>query len=366
MTLSPQQRYERDLARPEFQHDAAQAHAVALLQSLYERLLLREQNERRAAVRLRRLLGARTAPERGLYLWGGVGRGKTWLMDAFYESLPFPYKLRIHFHRFMQRVHHELNELAGEKNPLELVADRLAAEARVICFDEFFVSDIADAMLLGGLMQALFDRGISLVATSNIEPSGLYRDGLQRARFLPAVALIERHTEVVNVDSGVDYRFRTLEQASLYHQPLDAAAAAALADNFRRLANGAEGAARRLDINHRPVAALRVVEGIAWFDFDELCRQPRSASDFIEIAREFHTVLLQAVPVMGVDDGDAARRFINLVDEFYDRHVKLLVSAAAAPEALYTGTRLSFEFERTVSRLREMQSLDYLALEHRP
>jgi len=364
--MTPLQRYQHDLARPDFMADQAQAHAVAMLQDLYDRLLSREEAERGFGSRLRRLLGAQQIPERGLYFWGGVGRGKTYLVDTFFESLPFERKLRVHFHRFMQRVHQELTALAGEKNPLELVADRIASEARVICFDEFFVSDIADAMLLGGLMEALFQRGVSLVATSNIVPKELYKDGLQRARFLPAIDLIEQHTLVVNVDSGVDYRLRTLEQAELWHHPLDAAAEVALQHNFSALANGAPVAEAVIDINHRLVTLRGSVEGIAWVHFDEVCRKPRSASDFIELGRVFQTVLLEGVPILNSDSEDAARRFINLVDEFYDRSVKLIITAESAPEQLYQGSRLSFEYQRTLSRLLEMQSREYLAREHRP
>lgn len=366
VVLNPQQRYQRDLERPDFAADSAQAHAVALLQDLFERLVGDQQREGRWSSRLKTLFGATKTPQRGLYFWGGVGRGKTYLVDTFFDSLPFERKLRVHFHRFMQRVHQELTDLAGEKNPLETVADRLAAEAVVVCFDEFFVSDIADAMLLGGLMEALFARGVTLVATSNIEPRLLYKDGLQRGRFLPAIALIEQHTEIVNVDSGIDYRLRTLEQAELFHYPLDAAAEQALSAAFDALANGMAGQAGNIEINHRPVSLRRHVEGIAWVRFDELCRKPRSASDFIELARVFQTVLIENVPVMAGDADDAARRFINLVDEFYDRSVKLIITAEAPPEALYTGSRLSFEYQRTLSRLQEMQSTEYLAREHRP
>ena len=364
--ITPLQRYQQDLQRPDFMADQAQAHAVAMLQDLYDRIVAREAADVSVGARLRRLFGARVEPEKGLYFWGGVGRGKTYLVDTFFESLPIERKMRVHFHRFMQRVHHELTELAGEKNPLLLVADRIAAEARVMCFDEFFVSDIADAMLLGGLMEALFHRGVSLVATSNIVPKELYKDGLQRARFLPAIDLIEKYTVVVNVDSGVDYRLRTLEQAELWHAPLDAAAESALQNNFAALANGAAVESATIEINNRLVSLRGMVEGMAWLHFDELCRKPRSASDFIELAREFQTVLLEGVPIIGSDSEDAARRFINLIDEFYDRSVKLIVTAEAHPEALYQGRRLAFEYQRTLSRLQEMQSREYLAREHRP
>lgn len=364
--FSPKQRYEEDLAKPGFQQDGAQAQAVNKLQDLYDRLVEREQKQRSVTARLRRVFSEKNTPEQGLYFWGGVGRGKTYLVDVFYESLPFDAKLRVHFHRFMQRVHHELTALAGEKNPLEQVAAGIAAEARVICFDEFFVSDIADAMILAGLMTALFQRGVTLVATSNIEPRHLYKDGLQRARFLPAIKLIETFTEVVNVDSGVDYRLRTLEQVELWHTPLNKAAEMALIGDFEALAVGMAPISATIDINNRTIATQAMVEGMAIISFQELCQQPRSSSDFIELARIFHTVLVPGIIVMPSHQEDVARRFVNMVDEFYDRGVKLIVTAEAAPEALYQGNLLKFEFRRTLSRLQEMQSREYLAREHRP
>ena len=363
---TPWQRYQHDIEQHGYSPDPAQEAAARRLQDLFERLQARRERSRGLGQRLARRLGRREEPERGLYLWGGVGRGKTWLMDSFHDCLPPGQRLRVHFHRFMQRVHRELGELAGEKNPLQRVADGIAAETGVICFDEFFVSDIADAMILANVLEALFERGIALVATSNIAPRGLYENGLQRARFLPAIALLEAHTEVLNVDGGVDYRLRTLEQAELYHYPLDAAAETGLADSFRRLAPEAGRADAPVEINGRTLRARRLADDVAWFDFAELCDGPRSPNDYIELARDFHALLLSGVPELGAANDDQCRRFINLVDEFYDRHVKLVIAAAAPPETLYSGTRLAFEFQRTVSRLREMQSHDYLALEHRP
>ncbi len=365
---SPLERYQRDLQRPDFRQDSAQAQAVALLQDLYERLLA----ARRQQAGLRwwsRLLGGRDpAPVTGLYLWGGVGRGKTYLMDNFYESLPFEDKMRVHFHRFMRRVHAELKQMDGQKNPLQGVADRIRREAGVICFDEFFVSDITDAMILGTLMEALFQRGITLVATSNIEPDGLYKDGLQRARFLPAIALLKTHTRVVNVDGGVDHRLRALEQAELYHSPLDAAADESLMRSFQSLVHN-PGEAQRdvvLDVEGRPIPARYLADGVVWFDFAALCDGPRSQNDYIELAREYHSVIISNVPALGRSKDDQARRFINLVDEFYDRQVKLVISAEKPLAGLYDEGGLSFEFQRTVSRLLEMQSRDYLARPHRP
>ena len=359
MPGTPLEHYEQAMQRAGFVRDPAQAAAVAALDALHRRLVARPRRRRWPFAR-------RRAPERGLYLWGGVGRGKTWLMDAFYDCLPPVRRERVHFHRFMQRVHRELAALAGASNPLERVADRLAGEAEVLCFDEFFVSDIADAMILGTLLRALFERGSTLVATSNLPPSRLYANGLQRQRFLPAIALLEEHTQVLNVDGGVDYRLRTLEQAELYHFPLDAAATESLAASFERLAPAAGRRDQPLTVNGRSLRCRRLADDVVWFDFDELCASPRSQHDYIELARVFHAVVLSGVRRMGRGTDDVARRFVNLVDEFYDRNVKLVMSAECAPGELYGGGGLAFEFERTVSRLQEMQSHDYLARGHRP
>ncbi|HSC67553.1 MAG TPA: cell division protein ZapE [Cellvibrio sp.] len=371
-SLSPIERYRRDLARPDFRHDAAQEAAVNHLQHLYEQLVAAWQGEQEQSGLggfFRRLSGPKPRElVRGLYFWGGVGRGKTYLMDNFYESLPFEHKLRAHFHRFMRRVHAELKKLDGQKNPLKRVADIIASEARVICFDEFFVSDITDAMILGTLMKELFARGVTLVATSNIVPDGLYKDGLQRARFLPAIALLNQHTLVVNVDGGVDYRLRALEQAELYHSPLDEAADQSLMRSFKSLvaANTEIQEGRDLEVEGRLIRARYVSEGVVWFDFVELCDGPRSQNDYIELAREYHSVLLSNVPGLGRAQDDQARRFVNMVDEFYDRQVKLVISAERPLAELYSAGKLDFEFQRTVSRLLEMQSREYLARPHRP
>lgn len=366
---TPQARYQRDLQRPEFRADAAQARAVEYLEELY-RTLLQTPEVPTSGWRalLSRLLGRRPEPVTGLYLWGGVGRGKTYLMDNFYETLPFERKLRVHFHRFMRRVHGELNELGGRQSPLEQVADNIARDARVICFDEFFVSDIGDAMILGTLLQGLFARGVTLVATSNIPPAQLYRDGLQRARFLPAIALLERHTRVVEVDGGSDHRLRALQQAELYHFPLDEAADKSLLKSFHSLvpARGEIRPNQVVEVEGRPLRARYLAEDVAWFEFAELCDGPRSQNDYIELAREYHALVISNIPALGRRNDDQARRFINLVDEFYDRQVKLVVSAARPLDQLYDEGRLGFEFQRTVSRLLEMQSFDYLARPHKP
>ncbi|BFM08358.1 cell division protein ZapE [Halioxenophilus aromaticivorans] len=370
MQNTPLARHERDLEREDFNFDPAQRAAVEKLQALYDALVARPVSAPKKGF-LQRLLGGvpePVEPVRGLYFWGGVGRGKTYLMDNFYDSLPFEQKMRAHFHRFMRRVHQELKTLDGQKNPLEIVADRIAAEARVICFDEFFVSDITDAMILATLLEALFARGVSLVATSNIVPDGLYKDGLQRARFLPAIDLLNRHTEVVNVDGGVDYRLRALEQAELYHCPLDEQAEVSLQSSFDSLVLdvGNVRLAEALEVEGRPIPSKAVAESVVWFEFTALCDGPRSQNDYIELAREFCAVLISNVPQMSVQIDDQARRFINMVDEFYDRNVKVVVSAAVPLAEIYAGGRLNFEFERTTSRLLEMQSNEYLSRPHKP
>lgn len=363
--MTPLARYQADLKRPDFVHDPAQANAVRHLQRLFDDLVAQESAKPGL---LGKLLGKKPEPVKGLYFWGGVGRGKTYLVDTFFDALPIKRKVRTHFHRFMQRVHHELRELKGEKNPLKLIARTFADEARVICFDEFFVTDITDAMILGTLMEELFANGVILVATSNIVPDGLYKDGLQRARFLPAIALLKEHTEVVNVDNGVDYRLRALEQADLYHWPLGPEADASLQRSFDSLVLEPEHVKLNadLDIENRTVKAVRLYENVSWFEFRELCDGPRSQNDYIALAKIFQAVLISNVEQMNLSKDDMARRFINLVDEFYDRNVKLIVSAEVALKDLYVGGRLEFEFQRTLSRLLEMQSHEFLARPHKP
>jgi cell division protein ZapE len=286
-------------------------------------------------------------------------------MDLFFQSLPFKSKQRTHFHRFMQLVHDELRKHKNEANPLDFVADKLAKRARILCFDELFVADIADAMILGTLFRALFERGVTLVATSNVPPDDLYKGGLQRARFMPAIRLIKEHTEVLHLDSGIDYRLRVLERSATWFDTSSAEHTAALEQLFVDIA-GEQGSPNSiLALNHRRLHAHRQAADVVWFTFKELCDGPRSQADYIELARCFHTAFLSDVPILSVEHEDQARRFIALVDEFYDHSVKLIVSAAAPIAELYRGTKLSFEFERTKSRLVEMQSQQYLAREHR-
>jgi cell division protein ZapE len=354
---SPAERYARDLKRPGFTADPAQARAVAALQQVYDALIANPPRRRLGKMRWTRV--------DGLYLWGSVGRGKTWLMDAFHESLPFTRKRRTHFHRFMLEVHARRAQHAHEQDPIARVAEDIAAATRVLCFDEFFVADIADAMILGRLTEVLFERGVTLVATSNVPPADLYRDGLQRDRFVPAIQRIEQCCRVLHLDSPTDYRLRALTQAEIYHSPSDAAAEANLAAWFAELAPD-EGRSGSLTVEGRKIPARRFAEGVAWFDFAAVCATARAAADYIELARTHHTVLLSRVPRLGPDDEDTARRFITLVDEFYDRGVKLILAADVPREQLYAGKRLTFEFQRTLSRLIEMQSQEYLARPHLP
>lgn len=366
---SPLERYRFDIENNNFQYDAIQEQAVTRLNALFEKLIERDnelKNSHSVKEFFKKLSRKKVEPLEGLYFWGGVGRGKTYIMDTFFNALPLERKMRIHFHRFMQTVHQQLTKLAGEKNPLKIVARSIAEDTLVICFDEFFVSDIGDAMILATLMEELFDQGVTLVATSNIEPNGLYKDGLQRARFLPAIQLINRYTHVMNIDSGIDYRLRTLEQAQLYYSPLGEESDQGLLDRFNSLCpdSSTHQKGQVIDILGRPLTSIICHEDVVWFDFYEMCDGPRSANDYIELARLFHTVIISGVPQMGGENDDMARRFINMIDEFYDRHVKLIVSAAVPLSELYVKGRLNFEFERTNSRLLEMQSQDYLALEH--
>jgi cell division protein ZapE len=355
---TPRQRYQADLQKEGFVSDEAQAQAVDALQKVYDALMENPPKRRFASSRLT------YPPVTGLYMWGGVGRGKTYLMDAFFDALPFSRKRRTHFHRFMLEVHESRNRYPDEQDPLQRVADEIAEATRVLCFDEFYVSDIADAMILGRLTEFLFKRGITLVATSNVAPDLLYKGGLQRENFLPAIERLKQNCAVLNVDGGTDYRLRALHGVELYLHPCDNVAMDKLNQRFLAVAPHGRCEKVELKINDRPMEARCAAEGAVWFDFHELCDGPRSAADYISLARTYHTVIVSYVPLLTSDDDNATRRFINLVDEFYDRGVKLLIGAEAAMEELYLGTKLKFEFQRTVSRLIEMQSQEYLAKPH--
>ncbi|MCG8710377.1 AFG1 family ATPase [Brenneria sp. 4F2] len=365
--------YQQALSAGEYQPDDVQRQTMAQLDKIHRELC--ERSARAAGDtpgilgKWRSWLGMRekiaAVPVQGVYLWGGVGRGKTWLMDLFFYSLPTERKLRLHFHRFMLRVHEELNLLQGQENPLEQVADGFKTEADVLCFDEFFVSDITDAMLLAELLRALFTRGITLVATSNIPPDDLYHNGLQRMRFLPAIELIKQYCDVRNVDAGIDYRLRTLTQAHLYLTPLDDKNESEMRRMFSRLAGKTwKSPGPVLEINHRPLPTLSAGDGVLSVDFATLCAQARSQNDYIALSRLYHSVLLHNVTIMGSAEENTARRFLALVDEFYERRIKLIISAQVPMHEIYQGGHLKFEYQRCLSRLQEMQSEEYLRQAH--
>ena len=361
--MGPLDLYQAAVSKGDIQSDVVQLQAMERLQSLYL-ALTKQENEPGLIAKLFAKPKRELIP--GLYFWGGVGRGKTFLMDLFFDSLPFEQKSRMHFHRFMRHVHHALTDLQGEADPLRKIALDFADKNRVLCFDEFFVSDITDAMILAGLLEVLFKNGVTLVATSNVEPVNLYENGLQRSKFLPAIALIEVNTEILNVDSGTDYRLRVLESAEIYHYPLDRQADEVLLQSFNSLSPDAGKADIVLDIEGREIKTRFCGDGVVWFDFPDICDGPRSQNDYIEIAMLYQTVLVSNLPCFTEKSENAARRFISLVDEFYDHSVKLIISAESPILEIYQGDRLKFEFQRTESRLQEMQSNEYLGREHKP
>ena len=352
--------YRKALAERGYQPDAAQEAAVERLQRFYDEWV----NFRKArSSRLKKLFKRPPVP-RGVYLWGGVGRGKSFIMDAFYLTVPVKRKTRLHFHEFMRGVHAELKQLRGQQDPLDEVARRIAKRYRLICFDEFHVSDVADAMILHKLLEGLFNHGTSFVMTSNYVPDDLYPDGLHRDRILPAIRLIKARMDILNVDTGVDYRRRSLEQVRTYLTPLSDETTAELRANFDRLADTAQ-VEPVLEIENRKVRAVALAGNIVWFDFATLCGTPRSQNDYLELAGRFQTVILSDVPRMTARQASEARRLTWLIDAFYDHKVKLIISAECPPEALYTQGPMSNEFHRTVSRIVEMQSREYLESERR-
>ena len=365
MVDTPQSRYLADLQKPEFEEDEAQRLAVENLQRLYDDLIEYNPPAKNLLQKLGLVSTPQLRPVQGLYFWGGVGRGKTYLVDTFFDCLPFENKLRMHFHRFMHRVHAERKQLRYQEDPLSIIGKQLASEARVLCFDEFVVHDVADAVILARLMKVLFAEGVSLVATSNVEPKHLYQGGLQRELFLPAIDMIYDYTDVVNIDSGIDYRLLFLDKAETYFTPENESALDGMRHNFEHLApdEGVEEA--NIEVEGRVLTTVKRADGVIWFEFDELCDGPRSQADYIELALCFHSILVSKVPILDRLKEDQARRFINMVDVFYDHNVKLIISAAAPAQDLYVGTRNEFEFKRTISRLQEMQSTDYLALQHK-
>ena len=369
--MGPLARYERELKSGELQADVEQAGIVQKLDIMCSELTNRSAwKPPSRSVLMRLFSGSSTvAGVPGLYLWGGVGRGKTHLCDLFFDSLPFDDKLRLHFHRFMQRMHADLRQLGEVEEPLTLIADKWAVSARLLLLDEIHVHDITDAMLLGGLLAELFKRGVTLVTTSNVPPDGLYKDGLQRDRFLPAIALITAHTNVVEMGGSTDYRLRLLQTEPIYlvgsfsEGRVDQATRQLMRNHFDRLRRYEPESQAAITINRREIPVIRKAGDLVWFSFDTLCNTPRSTQDYIEIATLFHPVMISDVPVLNDNRNDAARRLANLIDEFYDRSIKVVVSAQQAPDSLYTGKRLAFEFVRAASRLNEMQTSDYLAAE---
>lgn len=360
--MAIKQAYETSIQRAGLVRDPAQLRVLEAMHELEQQIVAANGPLRRLSRSLR--LPVAGPGVRGLYLWGGVGRGKTFLMDLFVRSLAIERKRRIHFHRMMREVHARMKALARVEDPLDAAAADIASETDVLCFDEFFVGDIGDAMILGRLLQGLFRRGVVLVTTSNTAPADLYSGGLQRERFLPAIDLIEANTRVLHIDGSTDYRLRLLKEAGTWISSADADANARLERYFRRIASGSIEDNPMLEVAGRRIRARKRARGVAWFEFSELCEEPRAAADYIEIARWHPTVILSDVPAMTAGDDDAARRFIALVDEFYDRRVKLVLSADADLGSLYRGRRLRTEFQRTTSRLHEMQTEQYLHAEH--
>lgn len=364
--MTPSELYQKRLSTETFDADPAQQQAVIRFDHLQAALVKKHQAGKPAIHHLRRLFRHRPEPVRGIYLWGGVGRGKTWMMDLFYDTLPFPQKIRLHFHHFMRAIHDQLSLLKGQQNPLKLIARNFAKRYHILCLDEFHVADITDAMLLYGLLEALFQEGVCLVATSNQPPDELYKNGLQRDRFLPAIKLIKQHTTQVFMDGDIDHRLRLLEKADTWYDAAHPDSQRQLRARFEELAPCEGSENLRLRINYRTLETILCADDVAWFSFQTLCAGPRASADYIEIARRFHTLFISDVPVMNETSDDLALRFVNMIDEFYDRNLKLIISAAAGPEALYQGQQLAFEFQRTASRLEEMRSHAYLQRPHKP
>ncbi|MDB5773927.1 MAG: ATPase [Herbaspirillum sp.] len=358
--MDVRQFYEHALAERGYRPDEAQLKAIDRLQRSYEEWVAYKAQRSNSFKRL----VLRPDVPRGVYMWGGVGRGKSFLMDSFYSVVPLVRKTRVHFHEFMRAVHRELDELKGVANPLDDVARRIAKKYRLICFDEFHVSDIADAMILYNLLKVLFDNGVSFIMTSNYDPDLLYPEGLHRDRMLPTIQLLKDKMDVMNIDSGIDYRKRAMEQVKIYHTPLNAATDHALRDAYASVAETADEDPR-VRIEMREIRALRRAGSVIWFDFATLCGGPRSQNDYLEIASRFKTVVLSGIPRMSVAMSSEARRFTWLVDVFYDHKIKLIMSAEVAPEALYTEGTLANEFHRTVSRIIEMQSREYMDADRR-
>lgn len=354
MTVSPSAQYRQDLIHPDFHSDPSQAATIDILEQIYHALCQQARQQRcwPKVISKRKLI-------RGAYLWGNVGTGKSYLLNTFFRCLPVKEKRRLHFHEFMRCIHAELKTLPGQKNPLQIIANRWARQILILCFDEFLVADIADAMLLGHLLQYFFAAGICIVATANQKPDDLYQYGLQRERFLPAITLIRQHMQVVHVDNNIDYRLQHGRSAEVYFAPLNQHAAQQMRQRFHYYAGNDSVRYNALEVNGRPLQPLQHTAKVVWFDFNTLCNTPRSSNDYLQIADRFPTVMLSDVPVLATNRHDSVVRFINLIDVLYDRHRLLIISAAAPIEQLYTGIKSAFAFKRACSRLQEMQSEAY-------
>lgn len=363
--MDPIEFYHQAIISGQYRHDKAQLSVIDAFQEVYDSLVRAEKKSSNPFARtLKRLFSKKSGHVRGLYLWGDVGRGKTWLMNQFYACLPFDNKVRLHFHHFMLSVHERLSDLKNQKDPLKIMARDFASAYRVLCLDEFIVTNITDAMLLYGLLDALFENGVTLIATSNRVPDDLYLNGLQRARFLPAIELIKQNTSVVHLDSTIDHRLALLEQDDVYYTPISSDTNKVLGQRLQALATDNIRMGRSLTILNRVVPTIACATEIAWFDFNMLCDAPRAAQDYIQLANDFHTIILSDVPILDKYLDDKARRFIYLIDELYDNKVKLIMSAEAPPDELYKGDMLKFAFNRTSSRLIEMRSKEYLEKPH--
>ena len=360
--MIPSYRYNQHCLDHHLSEDPCQQQILPQLDRIHKTLI--EQSNIRLSF-LQHFYTKRKKPVHGLYIWGGIGRGKTMLMDMLYDSTPVEYRLRQHFHHFMLHAHQKLTHFKKTRDPLSIIAKSIAEKTRLLCLDEFHVNDIADAMILAGLLRSLFNNGVTLVTTSNIQPDQLYVNGLQRARFLPAIKSLLTHTDVVELASPTDYRLRALRQGGTYHHPLSIDSTAHMAAAFASISSHARWAERCIEINDRELPVLGQAEGAVWFDFKNLCDSPRSQNDYIEISKQHHSVFISNIPILDDNNNDAARRLLNLLDIFYDSRVKLIISATTPIEKIYSGKRLQFEFERATSRLIEMQSEEYLSLAHR-
>jgi len=355
MSLSPIRQYHQDLIDPEFHEDPYQAAAIKVLDKIYRKLI----KQARQQTGWLRFFYPRKSIH-GCYLWGDVGTGKTYLMNTFFQCLPFTEKVRLHFHEFMHCIHTELNALKGEKNPLRLVAKRWAKQNLVLCFDEFFVKDIADAMLLRNVLDYFFAEGICLIATSNVPPKDLYKKGLLRQRFLPAIKILQQHVRVIQVDNHIDYRLQQIKPANVYFIPLDKHAEQQMMHSFHYYVGDDIISTDDLEINHRCLKVIRRASQVVWFSFKMLCETARNSDDYLQIAQQFPIIMLSKIPLIAAAKRDIIVRFINLIDVLYDHHVLLVISAAIEIERLYTGKEWAFEFKRTCSRLQEMQSEQYI------